>query len=133
MKIKLFPGALLVAVATAILPAGCDRESSDQIQLTVSPNSLVLPQGQSQAFTASGWQDYTWSLQTPGIGVLSAKKGDSTVYTAVRGPVSTNETLTQVLVVSVTVPASGTPSTNVIPGTTQSITAEAMILHVYSP
>ncbi|MFO7535778.1 MAG: hypothetical protein R6X19_08890 [Kiritimatiellia bacterium] len=49
-------------------------------QVSVIPASAGLKQGQSLAFTASGDSSYTWSLETPGWGVLSRLNGRSVVY-----------------------------------------------------
>jgi len=117
-------GMLLLSIAT-LLPlvglVGCETESSDKIRITVSPNTTTLARGASQEFTASGWTDYTWSLSDPNAGVLSTKKGDRTVYTAVASPASNT---TQVLTVSATI---GSTSSN---GASDLVTAEALIRHL---
>ncbi len=104
--------------------SGCETEPSEQISVSISPNTAQLRLGESQEFVASGWEDYTWSLGTPGIGVLSTKKGNSTIYTAVTG---TNDVQTLTLTVNVR----GAPSTNTIIGVTGSslISSQALIQH----
>ena len=133
MKILTLAATALFPLAAACLLSGCDAEPSGQIAISVTPNNVSLTKGQSQEFTASGWQDYTWELSETSIGVLSTKKGDSTVYTAVAAPAGgTNETEVQVLTVSVNVSsaATTTTSTSGVPVTAQSVvTAEALILH----
>jgi len=125
---------IVTAVAALVLAAGCETESSDQISISISPNNATVKKGESREFTASGWQDYTWSLSDPKIGVLSATKGDSTTYTAVKGPASTNETLSQILVLSVGIASdNASPSTNATPGSTENITAQALITQTYAP
>ena len=64
---------------------GCETESSDQASIQITPNTASMPVGSSLEFVASGWTDYTWSLvgTHANAGVISTKKGDSTVYTAV--------------------------------------------------
>lgn len=125
---------IMTAVAVLVLVAGCETESSDQIAISITPNNATIRKGESREFTASGWQDYTWSLSDSTIGVLSATKGDSTTYTAVKGPASTNETLSQILVLSVNIASSDvTPSTNATPGTAEKVTAQALITHPYAP
>ena len=108
-----------------LLGSGCETEPSEQVAVSITPNSAQLKRGQSQEFSASGWEDYTWSLSNPGIGVLSSKKGNSTVYTAVAG---SNDV--QILSLSVSV-RSGT-TTNLLTGSTGGgpVTAEALIQHV---
>jgi hypothetical protein len=120
-------GILLAAVAVAL--SGCETESSDQIAISISPNNVTMKKGESREFTASGWRDYTWSLSEPSIGVLSTTKGDSTVYTAVAGPTSTNEaSLSQILVLTVDVATDGvTSGTNIV--SSGSVSAQALITH----
>jgi hypothetical protein len=116
----------MVLAAIAVGLGGCETESSDQIAISISPNNVTLKKGESQTFTASGWQDYTWSLTNDDIGVLSNNKGDSTVYTAVTGPSSTNATLSQILILSVNVSAGDSGSTtNLVSG--DRVTAQALI------
>jgi hypothetical protein len=127
---------ILAAFAAALLTAGCETESSDQIAVAIYPNNATLSKGQSREFTASGWRDYSWSLSDPSIGVLSTTKGDSTTYTAVKGSSSEDTNLTQILTLSISLPVesadTGT-STNTIPGTVDNVTAQALILHTYTP
>lgn len=120
---------LLAAVAVAL--AGCETESSDQIAVSISPNNATMAKGESRTFSASGWRDYTWSLTDTTIGVLSTTKGDSTIYTAVKGPTSTNEpSLSQILILTVNIPSNDTGSTtNTVPGTGGTVTSQALITH----
>ena len=74
---------ILGIIGTAAFIVGCETDSSDQVALTITPNHARIKVGESVTFKAGGFQDYTWSLSNPSIGVLSTKKGDTTVYTAV--------------------------------------------------
>lgn len=126
--------SLIVVAALALLTVGCETESSEQIYITVAPNHVTLLEGESYEFQAAGWVDYTWELSNPSIGVLSNNKGDRTVYTALKSPVSEDETLTQVLIVSVNMAASGGSSgTNTVPGLNENVSAQALITHAYTP
>ncbi len=114
-----------------LLAAGCETESSDQISISISPNHTKLRRGESREFTASGWQDYTWSLSNREIGVLSNNKGESTTYTVFRSPATTNEVITQILTVTVDVASEGGGT-----GTNQAsslVSAQALIEHQYTP
>ena len=122
------------ALLTLALLAGCETEPSEQMAITITPNNVTLRPGESQEFTATGLQDYTWEIRdsdgkatsTDRIAVLSTKKGNSTIYTAVSG---TN--MTRVLRVSANV-RSGTQTTDP-PATeterTSVVFAEAIITH----
>ena len=111
-------------LALMLVFSGCETESSEQIALSITPNTVTLRAGQSQEFVASGFEDYTWSLSDADIGVLSTRKGNSTIYTALRS--ATNHT--QTLTVTVNVPESGTGSV-MSPGTTNRVSARALITH----
>jgi hypothetical protein len=70
----------LFGVAT-LLQTGCETESVSNNDLTITPSSVGLRNGDTAVFTASGGFDYTWSLQTPSWGSLSAVTGPTTTYT----------------------------------------------------
>ncbi len=127
--------SIVSALAVMLLTVGCETEPSSQIAIAISPNHTALQKGESREFTASGWQDYTWSLSDNTIGVLSTSKGEVTVYTAVRAPATTNDAMLQVLRLTVDITAQGGASTgtNQTPGTTGLVSAEALISHLYTP
>jgi hypothetical protein len=79
---KLVIGACfgLIGAATLLLTS-CETESVSNNNLTVTPSSVGLRNGDTAVFTASGGFDYTWSLQTPSWGSLSAVTGPTTTYT----------------------------------------------------
>ena len=118
MKRAILTLFVLGIIGTTAFIVGCETDPSDQIALTITPNHANIKVGQSQEFKAGGFQDYTWSLSNPKIGVLSVNKGDTTVYTAVIA--STNET--QILTVTAT--ATQTITSNSTPTTAS---AEALI------
>ena len=99
---------------------GCETESSDQASISISPNTAELDVGASQVFTASGWQDYSWSLSDSSVGVLSTTTGDDTTYTAVLAMTSNT---TQIL--TVTANSADSVTTNAT-----TLTAEALITHL---
>ena len=115
--------AVFFTLCVVLVLSGCETEPSEQIAISVTPNHVTLRPGQSREFTASGWQDYTWSISDREIGVLSTSKGNSTVYTAVGGGTNAVQILT--------VTASGT-RTNATSGTANTISsgaARALITH----
>ena len=119
IKAIVFCSCLLALVATT----GCETESSEQISISVTPNVTSLSPGESQEFTASGWQDYTWEIAESGdnVGVLSTRKGETTTYTAASG---TNDVV--VLRVSANVRTRGT---NDVDNSSSRPRAEAIITH----
>ncbi len=127
---------IVTAFAAALLTAGCETESSSQIAVAIYPNNATLSKGESREFTASGWRDYSWSLSDTSIGVLSTTKGDRTTYTAVKGSSSDDTNLTQILTLSISIADGSTStgtSTNTPPVIVQTISAQALILHAYTP
>ncbi|MFU8780262.1 MAG: hypothetical protein ACNA71_04465 [Kiritimatiellia bacterium] len=115
-------------IATLFALPGCDTEPSEQADLSITPNNATIRLGQSQEFTVTGLQDYTWEIVTTGneptkSGILSARKGNSTVYTAISG---TNE----VVALRVTANVRTSSETSLDPGqTTGGVSAEAIIQH----
>lgn len=75
----------LAFVAAACLAAsffvGC--ESADGYSIEVSPsNASLSEQSSSVTLTASGWQDFSWTLSDTSVGRLSSHTGKTVVYTA---------------------------------------------------
>ena len=120
LSILLFSITLLLPLIAMV---GCETESSDQIAISVTPSSVSLRKGESQTFTASGWNNYSWEISDTDAGTLSTKRGNSTTYTAVTSLSSSNSV--QVLTVSAEVSASGTSN-----GAPTTVTAEALITHL---
>jgi len=126
----------MILAAIVVVLAGCETESSDNISISISPSNVTLAKGESQTFTASGWRDYTWSLNPADttMGVLSTTKGDSTVYTAIKGAAEENETETVFLVLTVNIPVDDvTEPTDTDSLNTGNVSATALITHSYSP
>ena len=120
--------SLLVCSAIGLLVVllGCETEPSEQIALSITPNTVSLRAGQSQEFVASGFEDYTWEIKKSGDarGVLSTTKGNSTVYTAVSG---TNGIVD--LIVSANAQATRTNQNDTDPPARGRVSAKALIQH----
>lgn len=84
--------AALIGTIAAL--TGCETDPTEQIALSITPNTARLRAGESQEFKAGGFQDYTWSLSKPELGVLSTTKGDTTIYTQVSSASSETQVLT---------------------------------------
>ena len=85
--------AASAAIATfAVFFAGC--ESADSYSISVSPGHTQLKPGQSVELVASGWNDYTWSMDTTGVGHLSRSTGARVVFTAESGVTNATVTVT---------------------------------------
>ena len=87
--------------AATLLQTGCETESVSNNDLTITPSSIGLRNGDTAVFTASGGFDYSWSLQNPSWGTLSALTGPTTTYTDRYVPGSNgNASAVQVLTVT---------------------------------
>jgi hypothetical protein len=80
---------LLLACALALLPSlvyvACEISSATQ-EVVVSPSSAALKKGESIQFTASGGFEYRWHLENEKWGMLSTRRGSTTVYTSLYDP-----------------------------------------------
>ena len=70
------------AVLSALFASGC--EDANSYSISVSPNYAKIKPGQSVTLTASGWDNYTWSIDGSAAH-LSATTGKSVVVTAESG------------------------------------------------
>lgn len=105
---KKFSGLAAVCAITAVFTAfftGC--ESADSHSISVSPGHARLQPGQSVTLVASGWNDYSWTIDSAGVGHLSRSTGSSVVFTAESGV--SNATVT---VTATAVGSGGSSSTN---------------------
>ena len=75
--------AALAALCFGLSAAGC--ESAESHSVSVSPGYARLRGGESVALEASGWDDFSWSLDVSGVGHLSGATGKSVVFTAETG------------------------------------------------
>ena len=116
-----FPAAVLLAAAAfAAFVAGC--ESGDSYSISISPNYAKIKPGQSVTLTASGWENYSWSLNNENGAHLSATTGKSVVFYAESDASNTVYSVTAVAVGS---GASGGGATNT--GSSAGYTAKAKI------
>ena len=78
-----FAAAILAgAVLSALFASGC--EDANSYSISVSPNYAKIKPGQSVTLTASGWDNYTWSIDGSAAH-RSATTGKSVVVTAESG------------------------------------------------
>lgn len=112
----LFAGLPALALFLALLcSGGCEVKSAAKVDVSVTPARAELRRGESVDLTASGWEDFRWTLSNNNIGTLSATVGRTVVYTSTRSgsTVAEGETLEQV-VTAIGITQGGT--TNAVPG-----------------
>ena len=69
----------LIGVATLLL-TGCETDSIYDNNLTITPASVSLHNGDYADFAASGGSNYTWNLPNQSWGFLSNVTGPNTSY-----------------------------------------------------
>jgi len=113
-----------VVLGIVLLLGGCE---ADPVNGTVfiTPDSIVIRDGQAVIFTATGGFEYEWDLEQESYGTLSTRRGASTTYTSLVDP-GAGTNLSQVIrVTSVLSGATTTNSAQVTSGT-----AEAFVTHI---
>lgn len=75
--------ALSISMAAAI--TGCESADGEAVEISASKRDFSV-RGESATLTASGWNDYRWSLSDTSIGRLSRETGASVTYTAIDIP-----------------------------------------------
>lgn len=73
----------LGALAAAVLALAPGCESAEANDVTVSPGHATVSKGGSVVLSASGWDNFRWTLSNGDIGVLSATVGRQVVYTSI--------------------------------------------------
>ena len=71
----IFASALIVA-------GGCESEGEYDSAISITPGSCQLSINQSKIFTASGGENYRWSVGDSSLGTISSSTGSSVTYTA---------------------------------------------------
>ncbi|MEI6789057.1 MAG: hypothetical protein WCL49_11330 [bacterium] len=114
---KLVPLLTVVVLAMScamslFFVSGCDVSSSTDA-LTISPSSATVSPGQDVIFNVTGGYTYTWSLSPDdGSGILSSQSGSQVTYTCLSTNISTKDSSAKKVMVTSTIPGSGTGSSN---------------------
>ena len=104
----LFAVLAIAAAAVSALVAGC--ESADSYSISISPNYAKVKPGQSVTLNASGWSDYSWTLDNESGAHLSGTTGKSVVFYAEAGASNAVFNVVATAVGSGSVSGSGTNS-----------------------
>jgi hypothetical protein len=119
--------------ALLLMFTGCDTESADENNVTISPKNVTLAEGESMSFTAAGGFDYEWTLEDNEWGTLSTLKGPTTVYTSLKNSTSNSAATVKTLVVSSVIYGSGSDSNSTDEVYSETHSAEAYISHIAEP
>lgn len=98
--------AALAAVAAAAAFAGCESAETHGVSIDVSKREVTAV-GETVSLSASGWNDYEWSLSNTSIGRLSGTKGSGVVYTVLEIPAANSTHVLQTVTCQATDGGSG--------------------------
>ncbi len=108
---SLAAGFAALSLLTASLLVGC--ESADGHVIDVTPSTATLSASSPTVrLTASGWDDFSWTLSDTGIGTLSSHNGRSVVYRATSFSSGESSSLTQTINVVAVGTSTSSSSTN---------------------
>lgn len=79
-KILMLCSAAMSLMLMVAMMVGC--ESADGYSIDVSVSSYSVRNGGTVSLSASGWDDYTWSLSDGSLGYLNKLNGNSVIYTS---------------------------------------------------
>ena len=119
--------AALCACAAAVLAFSVGCESAESNDIVITPGHATVSKGGSVALSASGWDNFRWTLSNGDIGVLSATVGRSVVYTSTSAGEATQR-VTATAIGSGATASSSSHSTNSTANVV-GYSASAVILH----
>lgn len=114
-------GGFLFPMTAFVFLIGCEVTSRSR-SVEINPDTATLLKGQKVELTASGGEDFVWSLSDSALGTLSSGRGETVVYTSLVAPATP-------VVQTVTVVAGVTVNTTNNTVTVEK-TANAFITHV---
>lgn len=124
MKRFLLPFAAACACAAVLaFSSGC--ESAESNDVVIHPGHAEVAKGGQVGLTATGWDNFRWSLSDTGLGTLSATVGRSVVYTAT----AAGEGVQHVTATAIGSGSSGSSSTNSVSNASVGFSATATITH----
>lgn len=79
-KILMICSVAMLVMLMVVMLSGC--ESADGYSIEVNASSYSVGNGGTVYLSASGWDDYTWSLSDNSLGYLNKLNGSSVIYTS---------------------------------------------------
>lgn len=79
-KILMICSVAMSVMLMVVMLSGC--ESADGYSIEVNASSYSVGNGGTVYLSASGWDDYTWSLSDNSLGYLNKLNGSSVIYTS---------------------------------------------------
>ena len=71
-----------ISAAALVLAGGCESEKDYDSEISISPAACKLNVNQSKVFTATGGENFRWTVSNPELGSLSSTAGSTVIYTA---------------------------------------------------
>ncbi len=125
-RFSLLSAALCACTAVALaFSAGC--ESAEANDVRISPGHAEVSKGGMVGLTASGWDNFRWTLSDDSIGTLSATVGRSVVYTATGSGEGTQRVTATAIGAGVS--SGGSTSSNATQTASVGFSATAVITH----
>lgn len=129
MKKKLRLSAALAALAAAVLAFAPGCESAEANDVTVSPGHATVSKGGSVRLSASGWDNFRWTLSNGDIGVLSATVGREVVYTSIAEGEATQRITATAIGSGATATVSSTSTNSTTSASLAGYSASSVITH----
>ncbi len=82
MTISIRKSLCAISALALIIAGGCESEKDYDSEITISPVTCKLSVNQSKVFTATGGENFRWTLKDPALGSLSSTAGSTVIYTA---------------------------------------------------
>ena len=65
-----------------VIAGGCESEKDYESEIAISPVACKIKVNESKVFTATGGENFQWSLKDPALGSISSTAGSTVIYTA---------------------------------------------------
>ncbi len=71
-----------ISAVALVVAGGCESEKDYDTEIAISPVTCKIKIYESKVFTASGGENFQWSVSDPALGTLSSTAGATVIYTA---------------------------------------------------
>ena len=71
-----------ISAVALVIAGGCESEKDYESEIAISPVTCKINVNESRVFTATGGENFQWSLKDPALGSISSTAGSSVIYTA---------------------------------------------------
>ena len=82
MTINIRKTLCAVSAMALVIAGGCESEKDYESEIAISPVACKIKVNESKVFTATGGENFQWSLQDPALGSISSTAGSTVIYTA---------------------------------------------------